>query len=175
MWALLSVSLAIAAVGILLMERVSAGSKWTALLPGFVVAGIGIGLANPTIAAAALRVVDPARTGMASGISNTCRIAGLAVGVAVFGAFLQQRAGEHLAAAGFHGKAIASAVSSSGLRAAAGHPALARVAEPAFVSGLRLILLIGFVTVLAGSLAAALLVRRPATVQAPEPALESGR
>ena len=107
---------------------------------------------------------------MASGISNTCRIAGLAVGVAVLGALLQHRAGEHLAAAGFDGKAIASAVSSSGMRAAAGNPALARVAEPAFVSGLQLVLLAGFATVAVGSVAAAVLVRK--RVEAPEPSLE---
>jgi len=170
MWTLLSVSLAIVALGALLMEDISPGSGWTALLAGFIVSGIGIGLANPTIAAAALKVVDPARTGMASGISNTCRIGGLAMGVAVLGAVLQQRVGSHLAAAGYPGKELASAVSSSGLRAAAGRPALTNVAEAAFVSGLRLVLLIGFGAVLAGSIAAAVLVRR--RVEAPEAVLE---
>jgi len=170
MWALLATSLAIVSLGALLMEDISPGSRWTALLAGFVVSGIGIGLANPTIAAAALKVVDPARTGMAAGISNTARITGLAMGVAVLGAVLERRVGSHLAAAGYHGKAIASAVSSSGLRAAAGRPALARSADAAFVSGLRLVLLIGFVVVVAGSISAAVLVRR--RVEAPEPALE---
>src|SRR5207249_4346806 len=74
---LLGGSLAIIAIGLGLLELLSAGDAWTVLLPGFVVAGIGIGLANPTIAGAALRVVDPSRTGMASGISNTCRVGGL--------------------------------------------------------------------------------------------------
>src|SRR5947208_12990428 len=64
MWALLAGSLGIVALGIALMELVSVDSSWTVLLPGFIVSGIGIGLANPTIAGAALRVVDPARTGM---------------------------------------------------------------------------------------------------------------
>ena len=171
MWALLCISLGIASIGALLMADISPGSGWTALLPGFIVAGVGIGLANPTIAAAALRVVDPARTGMASGISNTCRIAGLAMGVAVLGALLQQRVGSHLAAAGHPGKDLASAVSSSGLRATADTPALTHVADAAFLSGLRLILLIGFATVLAGSIAAALLVRGPS--EAGEPVLEA--
>ena len=170
MWALLATSLAIVSVGALLMGHISPGSRWTALLAGFIVSGIGIGLANPTIAAAALRVVDPARTGMASGISNTARIAGLAMGVAVFGAVLQQRVGSHLAAAGYHGKDLAAAVSSSGLRATTGNPALTRAADSAFVSGLRLVFVIGFATVLAGSLAAALLVRRKVKVR--EPVLE---
>jgi predicted MFS family arabinose efflux permease len=162
MWALLAVSLAIVSAGILLMEVVSVGSSWTVLLPGFIVAGIGIGLANPTIAAAALRVVEPTRTGMASGISNTCRIGGLAVGVAGLGAVLQQRVSTHLASAGIHAKGLASAVSSSGLRAAHGRASLVPVANAAFVSGFRLVLLIGCITVLVGSLAAAFLVRRSA-------------
>src|ERR1051326_4458482 len=170
MWAMLAVSLAIVSVGALLIADISPGSKWTALLPGFIVSGIGIGLANPTIAAAALRVVDPKRTGMASGISNTARISGLAMGVAVLGAVLEQRVGNHLSAAGHPGKALASAVSSSGLRATAGKPTLSHVADAAFVSGLRLVLLIGFATFLVASLAAPLLVRRRA--KAPEPVLE---
>jgi len=169
MWALLSTSLALVSVGLLLMLNISTGSSWTALLPGFIVAGIGIGLANPTIAAAALRVVDPARTGMASGISNTCRLGGLAMGVAGLGAFLQTRVGDQLAAAGYHGKGIASAVSSSGLRAAAGRPALAHPADVAFVSGFRLILQIGCVTLLVGAVTAAALVRRPVELAAPSP------
>ncbi len=162
---LLAVSLAVSALGVLLMENISVGSDWTALLPGFIVAGVGIGLANPTIAGAALRVVDPARTGMASGISNTSRVGGLAVGVAVFGATLQHRAGTHLAAAGYHGKALAAAVSSSGLRAAAGRPALAPVADAAFVSGFRLVILIGCLTLAAGAIAAAVLVRSPSAAR----------
>jgi EmrB/QacA subfamily drug resistance transporter len=163
MWVLLAVSLAIVSAGILLMEVISVGSSWTALLPGFVVAGIGIGLANPTIAGAALRVVDPTRTGMAAGISNTCRIGGLAVGVAGLGAILQQRVGERLTSAGVHTRGLASAVSSSGLRAAHGRVSLEHIANVAFVSGFRLVLLIGCVTVFLGSLAAAVLVRRGAT------------
>jgi hypothetical protein len=128
------------------------------LLAGFVVSGIGIGLANPTIAGAALRVVDPSRTGMASGISNTCRVGGLAVGVAALGVLLQHRIGTHLAAAGYPGKTVSAAVTSSGLRAAAGDARLAHAANGAFVSGLRLIFLSGCLTVLVGA-AASLLVR----------------
>jgi hypothetical protein len=99
---------------------------------------------------------------MASGISNTCRVGGLAVGVAVLGAALQQRVGNHLAAGGYPGRAVAAAVSSSGLRAADGRPALAPLANAAFVSGFRLVLLIGCLTLVAGAVAAALLVRTPA-------------
>jgi EmrB/QacA subfamily drug resistance transporter len=159
MWSLLAGSLTVVAAGLILMELVDVGSSWTVLLPGFIVCGIGIGLANPTIAGAALRVVDPTRTGMASGISNTCRLGGLALGVAGLGAFLQQRVADRLAAAGFHGNSLAAAVSSSGLRAAGQRPSLVHAVNAAFVSGFRLVLLISCATVLVGSVAA-LLVRR---------------
>jgi EmrB/QacA subfamily drug resistance transporter len=166
MWALLAVSLAIVCAGLLLLEVISPTSGYAAMLPGFVVCGIGIGLANPTIAAAALRVVDPARTGMASGVSNTARLTGLAMGVAALGAVLEHRVGDRLSAAGFPGAELASAVSVSGERAATGHAPLASAADAAFVSGLRLILLIGFVVVLVGVVASVALVRRPADAPA---------
>ena len=81
---------------------------------------------------------------------------------------LQLRVGDRLAAAGYPGKAIAVAVSSSGLRAAAGHPALAPVANAAFVSGFRLVLGVGCLTLLVGA-SAALLVRVPSKAPAPAP------
>ena len=158
LWLLLGGSLAIVAIGLALMLTVSVGASWTVLLAGFIVSGIGIGLANPTIAGAALRVVDPSRTGMASGISNTSRIGGFAVGVAALGVLLQHRIGTHLAAAGYHGKAISAAVTSSGLRAAAGNSQLAHAANVGFVSGLRLIFLAGCLVVIVGA-GSSLLVR----------------
>src|SRR5262249_59244962 len=83
MWILLAVAMTIVAVGLVLLEIVSPTSGYGALLPGFIVGGIGTGLANPTIAGAALRVGYPAKTGMAARISNTARITGLDVRLAV--------------------------------------------------------------------------------------------
>src|SRR5262249_13506190 len=77
------------AIGTLLMSRLSDDSRWTVLLPGLLIAGVGIGLANPAIAQIALAVVAPNRAGMASGISNTFRIGGVATGIAALGAVLQ--------------------------------------------------------------------------------------
>ena len=170
MWLLLAVAMAIVAVGLVLLQIVSPSSGYAALLPGFIVAGIGTGLANPTIAGAALRVVDPARTGMAAGISNTARITGLAVGVAVLGAILQSRVGSSLRGAGFHGSSLSEAVSSAGLRAAHGQAALVHAVPIAFVSGLETIALIGAVVLVIAALAAVFLVRR---AEAPKPAVEA--
>ncbi len=170
MWLLLAVAMTIVAVGLVLLELISPTSGYAVLLPGFIVAGIGTGLANPTIAGAALRVVDPARTGMAAGISNTARITGLAVGVAVLGAILQSRVGSSLRGAGFHGSALSEAVSSAGVRAAHGQAALVHAVPIAFVSGMDTIVLIGAAVLVIAALAAVFLVRR---AEAPKPAVDA--
>ncbi len=64
---------------------------------GSLVAGVGIGLANPAIASTALGVVPPARAGMASGINSTFRQVGIATGVAGLGAVFQSRIASELA------------------------------------------------------------------------------
>jgi EmrB/QacA subfamily drug resistance transporter len=164
----LTVGLMLVAVALLLMHGLTAGSHWTALLPGLMVAGIGIGLANPAIAAAALRVVDPSRTGMASGINNACRLTGVAVGVAALGAVLENRISTSLVSSlGPRAGSLSAAVAATGTRVAAGKPALAHPATVAFVSGLNGILLTGCVTVAVGALAAAALMRTRAPSAAP--------
>ena len=171
---MIGVGLALVAVGLVLMEGVRSDSRWTALLAGFIVGGIGIGIANPAIAAAALRVVDPSRTGMASGINNTFRLGGVAVGVAALGALLENRVEADLSpAAGDNAHALAGAVSSSGVRAVASHPELVDTARSAFVGGLNDLLWTGSALLLVGALAAAALLRTPAPAPAPAPAAET--
>jgi EmrB/QacA subfamily drug resistance transporter len=156
----LAVSFVLIAVALVLMHGLTADSRWTALLPGLIVAGIGIGLANPTIAAAALRVVDPTRTGMASGVNNAFRLSGLSMGVAGLGAILENRASSSLVASlGPHGDSLASAVAATGARIGAGKPHLQHAATVAFVSGLNGILLIACVVIAAGAVATGALVR----------------
>src|SRR6185503_5661889 len=81
--------LACVGLGLLLMGGLQAGDDWTALLAGFLVAGGGIGLVNPALATAAVGVVDPRRSGMASGINSTFRQVGIATGIAAWGAIFQ--------------------------------------------------------------------------------------
>ena len=156
----LTVGLVLVAVALVLMHGLTADSRWTALLPGLIVSGIGIGLANPTIAAAALRAVDPSRTGMASGINNACRLTGVAVGVAALGAILEGRISTSLVSSiGPRGDSLASAVAATGTRVATGHPALAHPATVSFVSGLNTILLVSSAVIALGALAAGALMR----------------
>src|ERR687888_675220 len=172
-WVLAGAGLLLVSLALLLIYGVSADSAWTTLLAGFVVAGIGIGLANPTLAAAALRTVDPARSGMASGFNNTCRLGGVAIGVAGLGAVLEHQVGTSLDASGHRG--LAQAVGSAGSRVAQGRPTLAHIAATAFASGLNAALLVGCIVVFAGALSAVALMRgRPAAAPAPEqPAVSS--
>jgi EmrB/QacA subfamily drug resistance transporter len=171
-WLLASLGMLLVAIGLLLMHGLTTGSRWTALLPGFIVGGIGIGLANPTLAASALRTVDPARSGMASGINNAFRLSGVAIGVAALGALLEDRVSASLAStAHVHSRTLAAVVSSSGTRAVGGHPALAHSAVIAFVSGLNAVLLVGSALVLAGAIAAGVLMRVPTPAAQGAPAL----
>ena len=83
--------LGLVGIGLLLMRNVTPESDWTALLPGFILAGIGVGCTNPIIASVAVAVVKPPEAGMASGISGTFRQVGIATGIAALGAVFQSR------------------------------------------------------------------------------------
>jgi hypothetical protein len=101
---------------------------------------------------------------MASGISNTFRIGGLATGVAALGAVFQHRVSASLEASlGKLPADLTKAVASSGTHAAAalerGHPGIVEATRGAFATGLNGILLIGAGVVLVGALAALALVR----------------
>ena len=84
----LAAGLLLCAAGLLAMRGMQASTRWTQLLPGLLLTGAGLGLANPAVTYAALGVVPTTRSGMASGVSNTFRQVGLAVGIAALGAML---------------------------------------------------------------------------------------
>ena len=131
---LLGLGLFLIALGCELMTRVRADSGWTVLLPGFVAAGIGVGIVNPVLASATVSVVPPERGGMATGSSTTFRQVGFATGIAGLGAvFLHQirpntvnalaasADGQSILAHG--GSRLTTAISGGGIReAAAGIP-----------------------------------------------------
>jgi len=82
---LIGPGLLIVGIGLLLMTSQNDTSAWTALVPGFIVAGLGAGLVNPPLASAAISVVPPQRAGMASGGNSTFRQIGISAGVAALG------------------------------------------------------------------------------------------
>jgi EmrB/QacA subfamily drug resistance transporter len=88
--ALISVGLLLVAAGMALLSTLGVDSSWTAVLPGTIVAGIGTGLFNPSVTAVALGSVPPEQSGLAAGVNDTFRQAGIAVGVAALGALIPQ-------------------------------------------------------------------------------------
>jgi EmrB/QacA subfamily drug resistance transporter len=131
--------IALVAAGLSVMHGVGANSSWTVLLPGLMLAGAGVGIANPTLAQVAVGVVPPARSGMASGINNTCRQVGIATGIAGLGAVFQHE--------------VAT-------KAAQLHSQSPEAAKQAFASGLNEILIVGGAVAAVGAVFALTLVRQ---------------
>ena len=98
--ALVTAGLTFAAAGMVLMTTVEVGSAWTAILPGLMVGMVGAGLFNPSVIAVALDGVSDDQSGLAAGINDTARQAGIAVGVAGLGALIPHGSalgGDHVA------------------------------------------------------------------------------
>jgi hypothetical protein len=106
-----------------------------------------VGLINPPLASAAIGVVPPERSGMASGANSTFRQVGIATGIAALGAVFQSDLG-------LHGAAVQHA------------------SKAEFVSAFTHILQIGAATAFVGAIGAFVLVRSRDFVvsQAPEAA-----
>jgi EmrB/QacA subfamily drug resistance transporter len=96
---LLFVGMILVTGGLLFMGTTAPDSAWTVLLPGFILCGFGIGTVNPVLASGAVSVVEPQRSGMASGANNTFRQVGIATGIAVLGAVFQSQIVSHTTAA----------------------------------------------------------------------------
>jgi EmrB/QacA subfamily drug resistance transporter len=160
-------------VGLLLMGGIHDGDEWTTLLAGFLISGAGVGLLNPVIADVAVSVVPKEQSGMASGINDTFRQVGIAVGIAAWGAIFLGRGASKVseltagtpAATGSRPRELVEAASSgnldqalqavpAGSRAQVGH-----AAREGFLAGMNEILLLGGLLALVGAVVALFLVR----------------
>lgn len=170
---MISAGLAAAGAGLLLMSGITPTSEWTTLFGGFLVAGAGIGLLNPAIADVAVSVVPEEQSGMASGINDTFRQVGIAVGTAAWGAVLIDRGADKVgeltagttAAAGDYPRELVEAASSGDLdRAVAAipspvHDVVADAASQGFLTGLNDVLVLGAVLSFVGAMLAVWLIR----------------
>lgn len=134
---LMTSGLALVAAGMALLTLAGTDSAWTATLPGMIVTGVGTGLFNPAGSALALGSVPEEHSGLASGINDTFRQAGIPLGVAVYGALVPADA------------------------------AVGQGSASAFVDGLHQGLWIAAAVAAAGAVAGAVLLRRPAAVPIP--------
>jgi EmrB/QacA subfamily drug resistance transporter len=136
--AFLGGGLGLVGVGLLLMSGIDPSDDWTTLLAGFIAAGIGIGFINPPLATAAIGVVEPQRSGAASGINSTFRQVGTAVGIAGLGAILQGR--------------LTHSLDAQGLSTGA--------ARDAYIDAFNELLVVGAAVAFAGAALALVLIRR---------------
>jgi EmrB/QacA subfamily drug resistance transporter len=129
----ISIGLALIAAGLALMTMTTADHLTAAFFAGLVSAGVGVGLANPSVGALGLAVVPPTRAGLAAGLSNTFRLAGVALGVAVLG--VAYRSGTHTSLEHFHAVLVVGVVITLAGAVAGGvlvgHRPLARTAAAA--------------------------------------------
>jgi EmrB/QacA subfamily drug resistance transporter len=134
---LISGGLVLVAAGMALMTIAEVDSSWTALLPGITVALIGTGLFNPSVSAVALNSVPAEQSGLAAGVNDTFRQAGIAIGVAALGALIPT------------GELMSGGSATD------------------YVDGMQTALLAGAGLAAAGAVAGALLIRRRATTGVP--------
>ncbi|MFB7946346.1 MFS transporter [Kitasatospora phosalacinea] len=163
--------LVLTGLALLLGSRTSAGDgyAWTALwLPLF---GAGLGLVLITATASALLLLPPAKAGVGSGLVQTLRQVGGAVGVAVFGALLAAGYRDHLDTGGTPEPAAhlarGSVTAADAVAERLGDPALAASAHGAYLHGMTLVMLVaGVLALLSAVLVAA---RMPGTDPAAAP------
>jgi EmrB/QacA subfamily drug resistance transporter len=162
--------MALVGAGALLQATLTATSSGRALIPGLVVAGVGVGLATPTLVSSAMSAVPQRSGGMAAGAVNTARQLGFTFGVAVLGSAFATRVAQVLGAGGARG--AGPAVSGGQARAVLAHVPAARrdhldqLVHAASASGLNAALLIAGLLGLAGALVAIVTMRRPASAAA---------
>ncbi len=119
---------------LVIFSRLGVDSGFWDMLPGLLVGGAGMASVMTPMSAAVMSSVPVDKAGVASGVLNTSRQIGGALGIAMMGALLTSR-------------------ESSALAAGASAP-------EAFIDGFRLALLVAAVIAFAGAVVAALLVRK---------------
>ena len=177
-------------------------STWVTFLVPAIVAGAGMGMTFAPMTTVAMRNISPRMAGAASGVLNTTRQVGAAVGSAVVGALLQNnlattlhnQAVLHAASlpAAYRDQFVAafSSVATNGFQIGAGQngaklpaglpPDVAQqlaslghdVFVTAYIDALKPTLLVPIAVLVLTAVSALLIKRRPASVQQSEPASE---
>jgi hypothetical protein len=139
------------ATGFLLMRTVATTeyASWATLLPGCVLAGIGLGLTNTPVTNTATASLPPERAGMASGMEFSARMISLAINIAIMGFVLvsavsvklQDTAADATGAQAL--RALTNAVASGNLNAGEGAGVSAAVARGALAYGVGWVMAYG--------------------------------
>jgi DHA2 family multidrug resistance protein-like MFS transporter len=130
----MAAGLTLVGVSLVLFSRLDATSGFWDLVPGLVIGGFGMASVMTPMTAAAMGAVPVAKAGVASGVLNTFRQVGGALGIAVMGAILTSRESSSLAS---------------------GHSL-----DVAFVDGFSTALEVAAVVAFVGAVTAAILIRK---------------
>jgi MFS transporter, DHA2 family, methylenomycin A resistance protein len=87
-------------LGVLGFALLDAGSPFIAAVPSYALVGVGYGAAVPAVSAVAMGAIEVERAGLASGVLNTARQVGSAVGLAALGSIATAVAGGSLTGSG---------------------------------------------------------------------------
>ncbi len=175
---LIGPGLVLVGVGLIVMGGLTGGSNWTALVPGFIVSGLGGGLVNPPLASTAIGVVPPQKAGMASGVNATFRQIGIAAGIAglgsIFSAALQHNLTSNPAVASSAPRVVTMVRQGQVGQLLASLPAarrgeVAAAIKAAFAAGLNDLLYVTAGIALVGAVCALLLIRSKDFVSRAEP------
>jgi EmrB/QacA subfamily drug resistance transporter len=134
---------------ILLMLAITSGhASWMTLLPGCVLAGIGLGLTNTPVTNTATAALPPERGGMASGMDMSARMISLSVNIALMGLILSSSVAGYLPhalpdLAAAARPALADMVSAGNLAASQAHGVPVAVARAALAHGIGRVTLYG--------------------------------
>jgi EmrB/QacA subfamily drug resistance transporter len=86
---LMTLGMLCALAGLILMTRVDSSSAYGAVLPGYLLFGVALGLVYAPMSAAAMAAMPPEKSGIASGVLAMNRVMAGAVALAVAGAVFQ--------------------------------------------------------------------------------------
>jgi MFS transporter, DHA2 family, multidrug resistance protein len=170
---------AIMAVALALGTATSAASGTGFISAWFVVTGVGLGLAMPTMLNAALSALAPERSGSGSALMTAMRQVGATIGVAVLGTVLSSVYRSQLALPGLPADVAAAAKNSVGAGVAVaqrlGSPQLLAAVHAAYAGGVDMMLWVcaGIATA-AAILAALFLPRQPGGAGQPGAGQPSG-
>jgi EmrB/QacA subfamily drug resistance transporter len=174
---LISPGFVVLGVGLLLIHGIEVDSSWTHLIPGLLVAGVGIGMINTPLASTAVGVVPVERSGMASGINSTLRQVGVATGIAALGSIFAHQVADGVTSglagtpAAEQSDGIAAAITGGQIQTVlASSPAgvrdqIAAVATSSFVDALNHITLLAAVLAFATAVVTFVLIRQKDFVQ----------
>ena len=166
----------IMALGLASLTRLSIDSSyWTVIFPSFLFVGAGVAMTMPTTTGVAMGSIDPSRAGIASGVINSSRQVGGALGVAVLGSIAATVASANWSdnapaalqgtAARFDPLVIGGQVST--IARAAG-PEASLAASQAFIDGVTTAMTVGSLLALTGAIIAFFGLRGFRPVAAPQ-------